>query len=395
MELPPPAPYEIALNWHQVAEQPLPQLLEYVVQSAWQVDFDLERDAPFALNVFESPGRTILQIVTSHVAEDARASYEISRDLAQFYGDDGEGASPDAVAPPQSDMDAALLYGMGAVSAAEKLRAWWYALRDMVQRDAVMPLAPSRDGKRRGFAMDELEPELFERLRAMAKSQGVTIHSLMLLAMCRVIERHFKYRGAPRHIRLIDMFSLRGFAGKRAESLYENLVIPYPLRIRRGSDEAMLAQIRQRVGAMKAGDYRTEWFRCAIGARIFDWIGRLEALRAMVCRATQATVLITNPGRIPYSFTHFGAIEVEDFFTHAQLFPPGAAMCQFSGLGDKLRLLFVYDIAAFSESGLSFQSSLRQPFLQELRRLAGDVGTKSTYGTAIQSNAPEISTYER
>jgi hypothetical protein len=374
--LPTPAADDVIVQWHRLPVLPLPQLLEQVVGCAWREERPLDRCAPFALNVFETPTQTVLQIITSHIAEDAHASYQISEDLAQLYGTPiAPETPPTTVHPPQPDMDALLREALG-VRPADTLRAWCLAARDMTQRDAVLPLRASADGRARGFAKEDITAELADALRAAAKLRGVSFHALLLLALCCVIDAG-RRQNRPRHIRLLDMFSLRGFAGAQAASLYENLVVPYSMRIECGDDRCMLSQIQRQIHAMKAGAIRIEWRRYALGSRILSWFRHPALVRTLVRSMTQATVLVTNPGRIPFALPHFGELEVCDFFTHAQLFPPGAVMCQFSGFREGLRVLFLFDTAAFCAAGADFDTDFRQPFLRELQRLAGGNATAS------------------
>lgn len=343
--------------------QPLAGAMEWLVNQAWSTSFVLEQEGAFAVQVFEDADRTVLQLVTSHVAEDARASYQIAHDLAQLYG--GAGMTPPVVAPPAADMNRYLVRAGARQWCGHVWRAMRSSVRDLLCTDATLALPATSATQQRRFDLHDVTPAQFAALKAQAARRGCTVHALMLLAVCRIIGRAQSRPG--RTIRLIDMFSLRGMGAEPLDSLYENVVLPYQIHVRHGGDDAMLAQIGARVAAMKGGEFRTEFLRFKFCNAVLALCRGGRIGRWLVQRMVQARTLITNPGRIPFPLRQFGPLPVLEFFSYAQLFPPGAVMCQFSGWQDRLRIITVADPRLGEASG---QPAFGAQLLAELAELA-------------------------
>ncbi|AKJ30857.1 hypothetical protein [Caldimonas brevitalea] len=362
----PPAPSDVVLHWHKVDDTPLPQLMERAVNHAWEVELPLEQRIPFALAVFETPRYSLLQIITSHVAEDAYASYLISHDLAQAYANPAVAFTDRGVVhPPAADMDSVVARSREPLGVLEKLKVLAGSVRDLAVTDTSLPVPAPRTLGSRGLVVQDMDESLFAGLRAAARASGTTVHSVMLLALCRVILASHPRPG--RVLRLLDMYSMRGQLGPGVGHLYENLVLPYTLRVERGSDCEMLAQIYRRTSEVKAGGYVRECFKYSKTNMLLRGARLPQLKRWMIGRTVQARVLVTNPGQIPFDLPSFGELEVMEFFTHAQVFPPGSVMCQFSGFRGRVRMILLYDRAAFGEH---FDELFRGPYLAELQRMA-------------------------
>lgn len=354
----------IPLVRYEALPQPLDEAMEWLVNQAWTTAFAMDQQGAFAVQVFEGEDCTVLQLVTSHVAEDARASYQIAHDLALLYG--GIGATPYTVTPPAADMNRYLVRASALEWCGHTWRALRGSVRDILCTDATLAVPAVPAGQQRSFDLHDILPQQFAALREQAARRGCTVHALMLLAVCRIVGRAQSRPG--RTIRLIDMFSLRGMGAAPLDSLYENVVLPYQIHVRHGSDEAMLAQIGVRVAAMKGGEFRTEFLRFKFCNAVLALCrgGRLG--RWLVQRMVQARTLITNPGRIPFPLQQFGPLAVLEFFSYAQLFPPGAVMCQFSGWQNRVRIITVSDRQLGGASG---QPEFGAQLLAELAALAG------------------------
>lgn len=375
----------VRLGWTETAQQvqvieldladaPLEDVLPGVVSHAWTPVFEVGVDIPFRVQVFRNARYTIVQLITSHITEDARASYEISNDFERIYAClAGQAADwPGRMPAPAAPMDRVLFPGTGALGwARHALRAACDAARDLLIRDITLPIQaePRFEGPAmraaRGFIMRDIEPALFQALRAAAKARGATVHALMLLAMCRIIWRRAKQ---PRKtIRMVDMFSLRPHGGQALEKLYEIAVIPYQLRVHPGSDKECLRQITRRVDSLRAGEYRTELLRYRLTLKLLASIRHLPSLRWLIGRSVQARVLVSNPGKVPFRLDTFAGLPVREFITYPQLFSPGVVMTQFSGYLERVRAIMIFDPLALGPGG---GEALFEEFLAELRTLA-------------------------
>jgi hypothetical protein len=70
----------------------------------------------------------------------------------------------------------------------------------------------------------------------------------------------------------------------------------------------------------------------------------------------------------PSRLEAIGGVPVIDYITFPQLFPPAKIMFVISTFRDCLRILAIYDRAAFADS---FEDALFAPFLFELQRVSG------------------------
>ena len=86
-------------------------------------------------------------------------------------------------------------------------------------------------------------------------------------------------------------------------------------------------------------------------------------------------VIITNPGIIDLGHTRFGNVEIVDFFSFPQLFPPGRMMIIFNTFADKLRATIVYDVKRFARSEVINLVELMEQELQSIGHdLCGEIG---------------------
>jgi hypothetical protein len=102
--------------------------------------------------------------------------------------------------------------------------------------------------------------------------------------------------------------------------------------------------------------------------RIFGSALPLEWLEALWPYLFKSNVFLTNPGVCPSRLEAIGGVPVIDYITFPQLFWPAKVMFVLSTFRDRLRILAIYDRAAFAED---FEETLFTPFLTELRRVSG------------------------
>jgi hypothetical protein len=77
-------------------------------------------------------------------------------------------------------------------------------------------------------------------------------------------------------------------------------------------------------------------------------------------------LIITNPGIIDLGHTRFGNVEIVDFFSFPQLFPPGRMMIVINTFADELRATVVYDVKCFARSEVIKLVELMEQELQSI-----------------------------
>ncbi|MDX1589536.1 MAG: hypothetical protein R3296_11425 [Oleiphilaceae bacterium] len=350
--------------------------MEEMVNAAWCVQFREGKDIPLRVHLSRVRGATYLQLVTSHIAEDARASYQISHDLVRIYngiyhGNAAALAFLTPVNPPNRSMDRYFFVAGLAEKLMMFLGAVVFLVRDLFAKDISNPLDRkaepqySPDFTQRGLEIRELPETLFQRLREAAKQNRSSVHSLMLLALSRLIWRNNQDH-QKRQVRLVDMFSLRPLGKGECDSLYENVVMPYFIRIKPGGDQDMLQQIMRRINGMKSGGHLVEYFRYRLMIVLVRRIRDSTRLRSFIRKVVKSKMIVTNPGQIPFALEKFGDSVIDEFFTYAQLFPPGITMCQFSGFRDRIRLIMLYDKSCF---GVEEKNRFLDDYFMELEKL--------------------------
>ena len=101
---------------------------------------------------------------------------------------------------------------------------------------------------------------------------------------------------------------------------------------------------------------------------------------ALRCNA-KTELIITNPGIIDLGHTRFGNVEIVDFFSFPQLFPPGRMMIVFNTFADELRATVVYDVKCFARSDVI---KLVEQMEQELQSIGDD--SCGQIGVAVTAN---------
>jgi hypothetical protein len=105
-------------------------------------------------------------------------------------------------------------------------------------------------------------------------------------------------------------------------------------------------------------------------AERFRWLIRIlgAALPSAWPYLFKSNVFLTNPGVCPSRLDAIGDVPVIDYVTFPQLFLPAKVMFVIATFRDCLRILAIYDRAAFGEN---FEDALFTPFLAELQRVSG------------------------
>jgi len=338
---------------------------------AMAVDAHLERliwDEPLAPDarpvrfcVTETPRRTYLQTIHTHVYADATACYAITEELARRYAsphaDGGEAGEP----PSTAHVDLLAPSGKRLLHHARGLAR---TARDLAARDGSLALARhGRPGPRRLTRLCLSADETAQLLGA-ARARGHSLHAFFQVAFTRAAAALHRRRGVDRaRLRAWDFFSMRPLL-ERGRPRYDCLALIYPIDLdTRWSDEQILARASERVQRMRDGE-------------LGDHAARFESLRGLPerpflrlwPRLFKSNVFLTNPGVCPSPLPRFGDVPVRDYVTFPQLFWPADLLFVFSTFRGRLRVLTIRDDAAFGDR---FQDELLAPFIETLGALGG------------------------
>jgi hypothetical protein len=336
------------------------------------VDAHLERqiwDEPLAPDarpvrfcVTETPRRTYLQTIHTHVYADATACYAITGELAQRYASPHvDGFDP---GPPTSSAGADRLAPRGK-RLLHHARGLARTARDLAARDGSLALARHvRPGPRRLTRLCLSADETTQLLGA-ARARGHSLHAFFQVAFTRAAAALHRRRGVERaRLRAWDFFSMRPLLDERDRPRYDCLALIYPIDLdTRWSDEEILARASQRVQRMRGGE-------------LADHAARFESLRALPegpflrlwSQLFKSNVFLTNPGVCPSPLPRFGEVPVRDYVTFPQLFWPADLLFVFSTFRGRLRVLTIRDEAAFGDH---FHDELLAPFIETLGALGG------------------------
>jgi hypothetical protein len=345
------------------------------------VDAHLERqiwDEPFAPDarpvrfcVTETPRRTYLQTIHTHVYADATACYAITEELAQRYASphadgfhaDGFHADGFDAGEPTSGARVDLL-PPGGKRLLHHARGLARTARDLTAHDGTLALARHRRPGPRRLTRLCLSAGETTQLLGAARARGHSLHAFFQVAFTRAAAALHRRRGVERaRLRAWDFFSMRPLI-ERDRPRYDCLALIYPIDLdTRWSDEEILARATQRVQRMRGGE-------------LADHAARFESLRGLPegpflrlwPRLFKSNVFLTNPGVCPSPLPRFGEVPVRDYVTFPQLFWPADLLFVFSTFRGRLRVLTIRDEAAFGDR---FHDELLAPFIETLGALGG------------------------
>lgn len=337
-----------------------------------RVDAQLERliwdeplapsQAPLRFVLTETPRRSYLSTLHTHVYADATACYTLTDELARRYSGD---TLPPAPSPPTTLRPSAMTTSERLRRAARGLRL---TARDLTARDGRLPLTPHAAPGRRRLSRVELTVEQTQQLLAAARERRGSLHALFQLAFARAAGQLQARRGLrPSPLRVWDFFSLRPQL-ERGGASYDCLALVYPIVLDpTASDAALIARAGDDVRRMRAGALDDHAARFQSLMQLLP--GR-QLMRAWP-RLFGSSVFLTNPGVCPSSLPRFGDVAVRDYVTFPQLFAPADLLLVFSTFRGRLRILSIRDELAFGET---FHEELMVPFLTSLDGLGGGGG---------------------
>lgn len=357
-----PAP-PIDLRFHTLDDDDPGHVDRHLLGHIWDEPLAPE-GRPVRFHVTQTPTRSYLQTIHTHVYADALACYLLTQQLAESYS---HPQRPVPAADPRHALPAELLASLSARDrAAHQARGLLQTLRDLRQPPAGLAVsnhapAPSWIGPRKLTRL-ELSQDQTRRLLAAARARGHSVHALFQLAFLRAATRWNRRRGVQRSaLRLWDFFSLRPLLSE--PDRYDCLALIYPVDLdSRWSDEDCLRRCSERVQELRAGELLTHAARfdllCHLPPRLFS---RLWPA------VFKSNVFFTNPGICPSPLPRFGELAVIDYVTFPQLFHPADVLFVFSTFRERLRILVIHDEAAFD-------GSLRAELLSDFFRRLGQLG---------------------
>ncbi|MCE9577691.1 MAG: hypothetical protein K8W52_31360 [Deltaproteobacteria bacterium] len=315
---------------------------------------------PVRFHVTETPTRTYLQTIHTHVYADATACYTLTEQLAAAYA--GHVSIDDempALAWPQPRLREAVRM---------RLRGLAQLARDLVRPFSGLAVPAHRPGARKmtRIVLDERETA---QLRRVARERGHSIHACFQLAMLRAAHAYNAARGVDRPtVRLWDFFSLRPML-ETTGPRYDCLALIYPVDLdARWSDAETTAHCAEVVQRMRGGELAVHAQRLDSMFRAAGRRSPMPGFARLWPSLFKSNVFLTNPGVCPSTLPRFGDAPVIDYVTFPQLFAPADVMFVFSTFRDRLRIHVVHDEAAFAGE---FHEGLLRPFLRELDAQAG------------------------
>jgi len=338
-----------------------------LMANIWDERLRLESDRPVRFHLIETPSRSYLQTIHTHVYADATSCYLLTQHIAESYAahDAGRPFSTTPIDVEQRGGRAlATLRHPTRAALGHVLDAARLNLPDLFGPGGGLELPEAPPGPR-AFSRVCLDPHQTKELISGARSLQSTLHNLVKLAFLRAADRFNRRRGAPsRPLRVWDFFSLRSLAPQDTASLYDCLATIYPVAMDPAwSDEAALRVFKDQVQALRAG-------AAVAHVERFRWLIRIlgTALPSAWPYLFKSNVFLTNPGVCPSRLDTIGGVPVIDYITFPQLFTPAKVMFVVATFRDCLRILAIYDRAAFDDN---FEDALFTPFLAELQRVSG------------------------
>jgi hypothetical protein len=358
------------LHVHQLPVDDWEVVEPHLMSHIWEPPLPLYEGRPVRMHLTETPGRSYLQIIHTHIYADAKSCYRVVGDLAGSYNAYAEDKPWD---DSPLDLPDRSIQGLLGLPFKERLRYLMEAgkmnMRDFSTPEMGLALPDVPVGPR-AIKPVHFSRELTERIEECGRKRGSSGHGLLRLAFLRTATEFNRERGVDRpELRLWDLFSLRRLIGPESEEVYDSLVIPFPMDLdNRWSDAEVLANATAQVRALRDGMAYAHVYRLHILFNYFDAVLPTVWLEKGRRSLTRSNVFFTNPGPYPYPLESFGSVPVVDYYTFPQLFPPGRVIFIITGLRGRLRIHALHDTNSFPE-GLE---PLLDPFLARIEQLCDE-----------------------
>jgi hypothetical protein len=330
---------------------------------------------------------TVVQFITSHLLSDAKAGYKLTADVVGSYNKLSDGIDLRAadIEPWNGDFEL-------RPSLLDHIRYFSIAamriLRDFgtFERGTTMSkFVPStRDILKHVFAKNTFALALHK-----GKELGVTLHPILLTATVRAWAIHkFGRDKIEGSYRVADMYSFRRYLNADNQNAYDTMVIPFFPRIKlHGDITRTLLQLKRALDKEKHGRIFAELYRQRLYRIISLVLPKRFALQLAVRAIAKTELVITNPGIIELGDMRFGDLEIVDFLSFSQLFPPGRMMIVFNTFADELRATIVYDAQRYARSEVIKLVGLVEQELQSIAgvpdRIAAAVAANDPVGLAV------------
>lgn len=328
-------------------------LTDVLMANVWRRRLLLDTGPAFRLHVTHLPGRTVLQIVTTHVYTDGRSANIVAADLVAAYDAVLNGSTFDTDPVDLLDRDLRKTFWQG-LSARERRAAYAGAVRAMVRDARTACLKIVGKGHDRGMTevvFRDLGTEALDNLRVASARHGMSRHPFYILAAARAIMAFNARRGVTdaKPLRIIDNVSLRPFGDAAMQALYELCAIPYTLVVDPAADDAtILATARDGLRALRNGkalDEVARQYLLAIGAALGP---KILGLKLVLATLIKSNVILSNVGPVDDAMFAGKGLRVIDYYSFSQLFPPGEVMIFVSTARGRLRFVCLYDSANFT-----------------------------------------------
>ncbi|WP_226647048.1 hypothetical protein [Microbulbifer variabilis] len=211
------------------------------------------------------------------------------------------------------------------------------------------------------------------RLASTAKSNGVTINTLLSTALAQLVEKTGNYRSGT--LRITCAVSLRRLIDKRYDHSFRNYLIPSPIRLRAGQTTRALVSSMHNAMARARSDQQVSTELARLETLML--ILRLRPLHGLArrllnqCLGTNACY--SNPGRIEEDFSSFGSEKhkTQSYVGFGCLVPPYDFILYTPTVNGRMQLDLVYRRSAFRDIHEEFAA----PFLDTLRSLLDELST--------------------
>lgn len=349
-------------------------LTDVLMANVWHRRLLLDTGPAFRLHVTHLPGRTVLQIVTSHVYTDGRSANIVAADLVAAYDAVLSGSVFDTNPVDVLDRDLRKTFWRG-LSPGQRRAAYAGAVRAMVRDARTACLKIAGRGQDRGMTevvFRDLGPETLDGLRMASAHHGMSRHPFYILAAARAIMAFNARRGVHdrKPLRIIDNVSLRPFGETDAQALYELCAIPYTLAVDPMADDAtILTAARDGLQALRSGkalDEVARQYLLAIGAAFGP---KIPGLKLVLATLIKSNFILSNVGPVDDALFAGKGLRVIDYYSFSQLFPPGEVMIFVSTARGRLRLVCLYDSANFTRDEV--EDELCSDFIDTLATIAG------------------------
>ncbi|WP_130392060.1 hypothetical protein [Cupriavidus agavae] len=231
------------------------------------------------------------------------------------------------------------------------------------------------------FFHSTLEPEFADTIARNARRAGVTMNTLFLAALVRLMERS----GKRATTRLTCAVSLRYSLDPAYGESFRNYLLPVAVRTARGLGDAdLLGHLQSAVrAARRPASLQRELGRLeSLAASIsMPWLDPVS--RFVIARSQGTNACLSNPGRIAEDLSGFGPQHPTRQYTgFGCLLEPYDFIFYPPTVNGRLQWDVVFRRAAFTDIEREFVAPYRDALLALIRGIAGNVAPTSAGGGA-------------